>query len=90
MQLWNSHRYYSESDHQHPLTNTRNNPASLSCGTLTYNRYAALSHLPSLLIKESSIPTAAAVAAVAAAPILKLCPEYCVMSTPDGCKASLI
>jgi len=58
---------------------------SLSRGNLTY-KYAALSHLPRVLIRESSMPTEAA---VVAAPIQKLYPAYLDASTPDDCKAAL-
>ena len=60
--------------------------ASLSRGTLTYRRYAALSHLPSVLISESSTP---AIAAVVAAPILKLWPAYFPASIPALPSAAL-
>ena len=69
--LWFDH------PHDHALPNA---PASIaatvtSCalGVLTYNWYATLSQHPNVFISESCIPV---LAAVVAAPILKLCPLY--------------
>ena len=49
-----------------------------------YKRYAELSHLPNVFIRESSTPLAAA---VDAAPIWKLCPENLLASIPDSLRA---
>lgn len=56
-------------------------PASWLHGIFTYWRWAKLSHLPSILITESSTPL---VAAVVAAPILKLWPQYCPNPRPPA------
>ena len=58
----------------------------LSLGVQIYSVYAKLSHQPMVLINESWTPL---LAAVVAAPILKLWPAYLEASTPDVATASL-
>ena len=58
-----------------------------SLGVLMYQRNAALFHLPSIMIVESS--RSACMAAVAAL-ILKLCPANCSCGKPSSRRASLM
>jgi len=58
----------------------------LSLGVRIYNVYAELSHRPMVLINESWIPL---LAAVVAAPILKLWPANWEAFTPDAAMAFL-
>ncbi len=63
----------STSTHDNRLANREVYDASCTLGIFIYSKYARLFHLPRVLTVESPSPLAAA---VVAATMRKLCPEY--------------